>query len=239
MCQRFSQLNHIYRFYKKNNYKNLITSNLVLRSADLFNKIKTKIKNGEFGEIFYFEADYLYGRISKLRKGWRGSDKNYSVTLGGGIHLIDLMIAFFNQIPDSVQSYGNKIATKKDKFSFKDFCQSNFFFKNGAIGKITSNFGCVHNHQHILKIYGSKKTFIYDDNGARIFDKYDPSSSKKLKVKNLYSGKDCLLPEFFRNIDDKKEKKIKILNEINLMSVAISSDISLKKGKKIKIKKYT
>ena len=203
--------------------------------ADLFNKIKTKIKNGEFGEIFYFEADYLYGRISKLRKGWRGSDKNYSVTLGGGIHLIDLMIAFFNQIPDSVQSYGNKIATKKDKFSFKDFCQSNFFFKNGAIGKIASNFGCVHNHQHILKIYGSKKTFIYDDNSARIFDKYD-----LVQVKNLvriFTRKDCLLPEFFRNIDDKK-KKIKILNEINLMSVAISSDISLKKGKKSNKKIY-
>ena len=109
------------------------------------------------------------------------------------------MISFFNQVPEYVESHANKIATKKDKFSFKDFCQSNFFFKNGAIAKITSNFGCVHNHQHVIKIYGSKKTFIYDDNGARIFNKYDPSSSKKIKIKNLYSGKDCLLPEFFKS----------------------------------------
>ena len=148
------------------------------------------------------------------------------------------MISFFNQVPEYVESHANKIATKKDKFSFKDFCQSNFFFKNGAIAKITSNFGCVHNHQHVIKIYGSKKTFIYDDNGARIFNKYDPSSSKKIKIKNLYSGKDCLLPEFFKSIDDEKRKKSKILKEINLMSVAISSDMSLKKNKKIKIKKY-
>ena len=52
MCRDFSQLNHIYRFYKKNNYKNLITSNLVLRSADLFNKIKTKIKNVSLEKFF-------------------------------------------------------------------------------------------------------------------------------------------------------------------------------------------
>ena len=94
MCRNFSQLNNIYKFCKKNNYKNLITSNLGLRSADLFNKIKTQIKNGEFGEIFYFEADYLYGRIFKLRKGWRGSDRNYSVTLGGGI-TIENFLEFF------------------------------------------------------------------------------------------------------------------------------------------------
>ena len=50
------------------------------------------------------------------------------------------------------------------------------------------------------------KTFIYDDNGARIFDKYDPSSSKKLKVKNLYSGKDCLLPEFLETSMIKRKK---------------------------------
>ena len=113
MCRNFSQLNNIYKFCKKNNYKNLITSNLVLRSADLFNKIKTQIKNGEFGEIFYFEADYLYGRIFKLRKGWRGSDRNYSVTLGGGIHLISLS--------DAIKDLSVLNDTKKISMSFNKF----------------------------------------------------------------------------------------------------------------------
>ena len=118
------------------------------------------------------------------------------------------------------------------------FRKVTIFFKNGAIAKITSNFGCVHKHQHVLKIYGTKKTFIYDDMGARIFNKRDPFSGKTYKVKKLYNGKDCLLPNFFENLKLKKNYKKNILREINLMSASISSDISLKKNKKIKIKKY-
>jgi len=229
MCRNFKELNEIYRLAKKNKFKNLLLANLVLREAKIFKYIKNKILNKEFGEIYYFEGDYLYGRLNKLTKGWRGMDKNYSVTLGGGIHLIDLMISFFNKSPEYVRTYSNKIATKNEKFNFSDFTQSNFFFKNGAIGKITSNFACMHKHQHVLKVYGTKKTFIYDDRGARIFSKRDPFESNGYKVRKLYNGKDCLLPGFFKNLNNKKNHKKDIMREINLMSAAISSDISLKK----------
>ena len=238
MCRNFKQLNEIYKLAKKNKFKNLLSSNLVLRASEIFNKIKKKIRNGEFGNIYYFEGDYLYGRLNKLTKGWRGLDKDYSVTLGGGIHLIDLMISFFDQLPEYVETYSNKIVTKKNKFKFNDFTQSNYFFKNGALAKITSNFGCVHKHQHVLKIYGTKKTFIYDDMGARIFNRRDPFSGKMYNVEKLYSGKDCLLPDFFKNLKLNKNYKKNIIREINLMSTSISSDISLMKNKKIKIKKY-
>jgi len=238
MCRNFKQLNKIYKLAKKNKFKNLLSSNLVLRDAEIFNKIKKRIRGGEFGDIYYFEGDYLYGRLNKLTSGWRGLDKNYSVTLGGGIHLIDLMITFFQQLPEYVETFSNKIVTRKNKFKFNDFTQSNYFFKNGAIAKITSNFGCMHKHQHVLKVYGTKKTFIYDDMGARIFSKRDPFLGKVYKVKKLYNGKDCLLPNFFENLKLKKNFKKNIVREINLMSASISSDISLKKNKKIKIKKY-
>jgi len=238
MCRNFKQLNEIYNLAKKNKFKNLLTSNLVLREAKIFKKIKNKVLNKEFGDIYYFEGDYLYGRLNKLTQGWRGLDKNYSVTLGGGIHLIDLMISFFNQMPEYVKTYSNKIVTKNNKFKFNDFTQSNFFFKNGAIAKVTSNFGCKHKHQHNLKVYGTKKTFIYDDMGARIFSKYDPFLGKTYKIKKLYDGKDCLLPGFFKNLKYKINYRKNIVREINLMSTAISSDISLRKNKKIKIRKY-
>ena len=238
MCRNFKQLNEIYKIAKKNKFKNLLSSNLVLRDSKIFNKIKKKIRNGEFGKIYYFEGDYLYGRLKKLTKGWRGLDKDYSVTLGGGIHLIDLMINFFGQLPEFVETYSNKIVTSKNKFKFKDFTQSNYFFKSGAIAKISSNFGCVHKHQHVLKVYGTKKTFIYDDMGARIFNRRDPSSAKIHMVKKLYNGKDCLLPAFLKNLKTKKNYKKNVMEEINLMSTSISSDISLMKNKKVKIKKY-
>ena len=47
--------------------------------------------------------------------GWRGKDKSYSVMLGGGIHMIDMMIRFLNDLPISVKSDSNKIVTKKNK----------------------------------------------------------------------------------------------------------------------------
>ena len=220
-------------------FKNLIYSNLVLRSSKIFNDVIKQIKSGKFGKIYYFEGDYLYGRLNKILKGWRGRDQNYSVLLGGGIHMIDLMIRFLNDLPISVKSDSNKIVTKKNKFKFNDFTQSTFFFKNGALGKITANFGCVHKHQHVLKVYGTKKTFIYDDMGARISIKRDPFKSNKIITKKkLYNGKASLLPEVFTKLRKQKIFKKEIYNELNLVSASIYADISSKKKKKIKIRYF-
>ena len=90
------------------------------------------MRKGEFGKIYYFEGDYLYGRLNKLLNGWRGKDKKYSVMLGGGIHMIDLMVLFLGNFPVEVISSGNKIVTKNTKYNNDDFVISNFKFKNGA-----------------------------------------------------------------------------------------------------------
>ncbi len=238
MCYNFKELRKILQISKKKKYKNLVYSNLVLRGAKIFNNIKQKIHKGEFGKIFYFEADYIYGRLNKLRKGWRGDKNFYSPILGGGIHMIDLMINFFNEIPSEVITYSNKIVTKKDNFHFDDFFQSNFFFKSKAIAKITTNFGAVHNHQHVVKIFGTKKSFIYDDKGARIFSHRDPHESKKININKLYNGKDCLLPEVFQLLKLKKFYKKENLREINLMSTVLSAVKSIKIRKKVRIKQF-
>lgn len=235
MCKNLNELNLIKKLIKKENYKNLLFSNLVLRSSRFLRNIIKDVRAGKFGEIYYFEGDYLYGRVNKLNYGWRGKDPNYSVTLGGGIHLIDLMINFFNDLPTSVASYSNKIVTRKSKFKYPDFVQSNFFFKNGSIGKITSNFGCVYKHQHVLKIFGTKKTFIYDEMGARIYKNYDPSVHRSIKVKKLYNGKAALLPVFFSLLPKKKEIKKHIHKELDLITATIYAELALKKNKKIKI----
>lgn len=236
MCRTIKDLNRIFKIIKKNKFKNLLYSNLVLRSSKVFNEVIKQIRAGEFGKIYYFEGDYLYGRLNKLNKGWRGLDPNYSVTLGGGIHLIDLMLNFFNELPTSVSSYSNKIVTKKSKFKYPDFTQSNFFFKNGSIAKITSNFGCVHKHQHVLKVFGTKKTFIYDEVGARFYKNYDPAKYKLKNVKKLYDGKAALLPDFFSKIKKKNKYKKHIYKELDLIAASIYADLSLKKNKKVKIR---
>ena len=77
--------------------------------------------------------------------------------LGGGIHMVDLMISFLKALPTHVSSSGNKMVTKRKKLKFNNFTQSIYNFDNGAIGKITDNFGCVHKHQHVIKVFGNKK----------------------------------------------------------------------------------
>ena len=214
-------------------------SNFVLRESEILKKIYKQVKKGEFGKIYYFEGDYLYGRLNKLLNGWRGKDKKYSVMLGGGIHMIDLMVLFLGDFPIEVISSGNKIVTKNTKFSNCDLAISNFKFKNGALAKISANFGCVHNHQHVIKIFGTKKTFIYDDKGARAYNKRDFNKPKFLNVKKLYKGKDCLLKKYLSQLDTSLNMNLKSLNnELNIINTALCAEESLKKNKKQNIKLY-
>ena len=230
LCRKHFEIKKIFRSIKKNRYNFLLNSNLVLRKAEIFNKILQQVIKGKFGKIYYFEGDYLYGRLNKLIYGWGGRDKSYSVLLGGGIHMIDLMIRFFQSLPSEVYSSANKIVTSNSQFKFKDFVQSTFKFKHGGIGKISANFGCVHNHQHVIKVFGTKKSFVYDDMGARIFNKRDPFKSKKLKLnKRIYNGKACLLPSFFQKLKDKKKYSKEIISEINLISACAFADQAITK----------
>ena len=68
------------------------------------------------------EAEYNYGRIEKITKGWRGDIKNYSIILGGGIHIIDIIQNLFGEKFKIVNIEGNKIVTKKTKFKKFRFC---------------------------------------------------------------------------------------------------------------------
>lgn len=236
LCRTLKEINQINALAKKTKFSNLLTSNLVLRKASIFNKIIKEIANGRFGKIYYFEGDYLYGRLKKILKGWRGKDKNYSIMMGGGIHMVDLMIRFLQSYPQFVYSSSNKVVTSKEKFNFKDFIQSTFYFKSGAIGKITANFGCIHKHQHVIKVYGTKKSFIFDDQGPRIFIHRDPYEGKKIKIsKKIYDGKACLLPEFFKKIKDKKNYYKQISKELNLVSTCIFAEMANLKRLKIKL----
>ena len=90
-----SRIKKIFNILKKN--KNIkIISNLVLRTENIFRKIKKEIAKDK---LFYIEADYIWGRLNKLTKGWRNKTKNYSLILGTAIHMIDLVMWLINDKP--------------------------------------------------------------------------------------------------------------------------------------------
>lgn len=232
LCQTPEQLEQIFLVWKKTGLA--LSSNLVLRKAPLYIWLESAIVSGELGEIYAIDADYLYGRIHKITEGWRSTIDSYSVMAGGGIHMIDLMTCFLVQNPTHVQSCVNKIATRDTKFRHSDFHSAIFNFENGAIGRVTANFGCMHRHQHVLRVFGTRGTFIYDDMGARIHRYRDENAEpEQLFLSPKLAHKGDLLLEFINNIFSGNYKQI-AMKEFNLMSIVMAADQSILSEQELK-----
>ena len=89
-----------------------------MRCNQFFNQVK---KNISKDDVISIEADYLWGRKYKLEE-WRSKLKNYSIILGAGIHMIDLVMWLINSRPLCVQSFGNRIGTERSNFKKRKFC---------------------------------------------------------------------------------------------------------------------
>jgi len=158
MCQFNWQLKEIEKKIKQK--KLILYSNLILRKSKLFIDLKKKISNNFFGKIFHIEADYNYGRVHKIKSNtWRSQIPFYSVTQGGGIHLIDLILWLTNKKVKSVFSYSNNIVSKNFSFKYPDNVLSILKLDNDITVKVSIKFGSVNKHHHNLSIYGSKRTF--------------------------------------------------------------------------------
>jgi predicted dehydrogenase len=237
-CLKSSELNRIISKLKKN--KNLVfSSNLVLRTMPIFLDLKKKIKRNIFGKVYYCEGDYNYGRINKILNGWRGKISSYSVTLGGGIHLIDLIVSLIGLKVTKVVAEGNNISTKNSKFKNLDFVSAFLRFDNGLIVKISSNFGSVTTHHHILKIYGTKCSFFYDNFKAKYIKSRKPVKDKFINCNYSDIQKSKVLKSFIKSVYYKKNKNIVSQKEIiNLMYVcfAIEKSLKTKKWEKVNYK---
>jgi predicted dehydrogenase len=220
----------------KNNKKIFFSSNLVLRNNPVFVNLKKKIKKKVTGDIYYCEGDYNYGRINKILYGWRGQIPFYSVVLGGAIHLIDLIIWLLNKKVLSVVAEGNKISTKNTKFKNFDLVSALLKFEDGMIAKISSNFSSVTPHHHILSVYGTKSTFLYNNKVVKIYKSRNELNVQKINAKFSNKQKSEILNSFIDSVYYQKHLKIVSENEIiNLMSVCFAIEKSLKTKKWEKI----
>lgn len=234
MCLKLQELNIIKKLLKKHP-KIKIISNLVLRTNSLFLNFKKKMN---YKNIFYIEADYLWGRKKKLFE-WRSKINDYSITLGAAIHMIDLVMWLTKKKPIKVTTFGNNIATKNTKFK-KESCMVYIFeFPNKVIVKITANASCVYNHFHEVKIFEKKKTIINSYLGSFLFNKKNNNTLFKRFNFDYPDKKNRkkLIQNFIDVLMNKKVQPVVTLKEqFDLMSVCFASDKSLKLNKTIKIK---
>lgn len=219
-------------------FKGYLGTNFNLRTAESFKVLKKKIMKKELGKIFHVEAGYESGRLFKIKDGWRGKNKNYSLVHGGMIHMIDLVmwiLNFFGQKRDyEIFTQGNNICSEHFNYKNHDFITSSVKSKKLLIN-FKASWGCVTPHFHSLKIYGTKGTYINDF-------RYKGYFLKKLKLKfkkDIFNYEDRnrgeTIKEFLEQIRQRKlmnKKKREILKTTEL-SMAIQE--SLLKKKRIKV----
>jgi len=237
LCRTLEELQAIHRTWQQ--HPDLaIESNLVLRSAPLYRWLSDTVRFGRLGQIYAIDGDYLYGRLHKITEGWRKDVSDYSVLEGGGIHLLDLAIGLLGERPIAVSSWGNRICTQGTAFAYNDFACAMLTFPSGAIGRITANFGCVHRHQHVLRVFGTEGTVIYDDCGPRLHVTRDPAvMAAPIALNPLPASKGDLLPPWLDAIakGDRIATQQITRNNLDLISVCIAAEQSLIEGATVTI----
>lgn len=213
-----------------------LSSNTVLRVSARFSDLRSRIVKNELGRLFYVEADYNYGRLNKIQDGWRGRIESYSVVLGGGIHVVDLLCWLIDAPVVEVSAFGNKFCSIGSSFTGPDMVVALLQFSNGVVGKVCTNFGCVYPHFHKLSVYGTEATFENRLDGGFIFKSRNSIDSPR-KLVSDYPGlsKADLIPSFVSAIRGEGNAIVAENDVLNTAAICLAIDKSLKSGQVEKV----
>lgn len=237
LCRTLEELEVVKRVWSKQEGKLKLSSNMVLRAAPLYRWVKRKIESGDVGQCYAFDGDYLYGRLNKITRGWRHAVEDYSVMLGGGVHLVDLLLWWAGERPATVHAAGNRICTEASPFRYPDYVASTLGFPSGLVGRISANFGCVHRHQHLVRLFGTQATFVHDDAGPRWHWTRDPSARPSpLALAPLPKDKGGLIAPFVEAVLADADIGAHTQEIFDVISACIASDESLKLGRAVEVR---
>ena len=200
-----------------------LSSNLILRKYPRFIRLKKLIDSCELGDVYYFDADYNYGRMEKIYNGWRGNLPFYSVVHGGGIHMIDLLLWLTNSRPVEAIAMGSRRASRNTNFMFNDTVAALLHFHDGTIAKVTANFPCVYPHFHDVTVFGSSGTWRNSPDSAWLYRSRDPDKAPE-RLNDPYPGvlKGDLIPSFVTAILDDTQTDMTSNEVFDAMSVSLA-----------------
>lgn len=215
-----------------------LTTNTLLRRSPRFLALKDLVANGSLGRLYSIEADYVYGRLHKLTDGWRGRIPDYSVTLGGAIHVVDLALWIANERPVEVMAYATGLATRGTSFVGNDTTMALLRFESGLIARVGANFASVHPHFHRFVVYGTQATFEnrLDPHAAWLWRSRAPEMPPE-PVPGAYPGigKGTMIPAFVDAVCGMGEPEIAESDCFASLAVAIAIDRSIRDGRPTKI----
>ncbi|HEY2602630.1 MAG TPA: Gfo/Idh/MocA family oxidoreductase [Thermoleophilaceae bacterium] len=217
----------------------VLSSNLLLRASPRFELLKRWIGEGRLGRIYYMEADYDYGRLWKLTDGWRGDLDTYSVMLGGGVHVVDLLLWLTGEKVVSARASGNRITTEGTKFRFNDLVVALLELESGAVAKVAANFGCVHPHFHDVQLFGTDGTFVNGQESASLYVKgADGPVREQVDAPYPGVGKGVLIGSFVEAAAGGPPPLVTAQEVFDVMAVCLAIDRSAETGDAVPVETF-
>jgi len=229
LCTRREEMEHL-RALLAERPGQVLSSNLVLRASPRFRLLKELVDAGRLGRIYYAEADYDYGRLHKITEGWRGDLPHYSVTLGGGVHVVDLLLWLTGGRVAEVSAYGSRIASEGTKFRFDDLTVALLRFEDGMLAKVASNFGSATPHFHAVEVFGTEATFVNGPEQAWLVDR-----ERREQIDEPYPGvaKGALIPAFVDAVLGRGKLAVEPDEVFAALDVCFAIDESAASGKPV------
>jgi predicted dehydrogenase len=213
----------------------VLSSNLLLRASPRFEALRGWIGAGRLGRIYHLEGDYDYGRLWKLTEGWRGDLDTYSVTLGGAVHLVDLLLWLTGDRAVRAHAVGNRIATEGTKFRFDDLRVALLELESGAVAKVAANFGCVHPHYHDVKVFGTDATFV---NGLETATLWTRDGAEPVDTPYPGVRKDALIGSFLDAVEHGTPPAVTAADVFHVMATCLAIDRAAATGEAVAVESF-
>jgi len=211
-----------------------LTSNLPLRGSPRFQRVRGMMQAGEFGDVYHIEADYFYGRRSKLVDGWRGRIPGYSVVLGGAVHMIDLVRWLSGKEVREVFAYGSRLIAERAGLNVNDHVVALLKLQGGMTAKVSANFGCMRQHAHGVSVFGSKATFLNEiDMGLVYTSRGADSPPIRLQEPHPGTGKGDQIAAFVDAALMQGSAIVPVDEVFRTMSVCLAVDRSVREGQPV------
>jgi predicted dehydrogenase len=238
ICLRCEELIVIRKMFSQRRQVRL-SMNMVLRTNGRFSEIRRNIRNGELGEVFSIEADYLWGRVEKL-SGWRSQVDGYSLVLGAGIHVVDLLLWLTGELPVEVKAMGNDIGNDGNGSDCASFVCALLRFPSGLVGKVTANGRAVHPHFHSLRVFGTKKTAWHSmSESVWISSKNYAAQTKAIDGDYPdHANKKYVIQSFLSDLTGDNKAVVSENDIFETMSVCFAIDKALETGGTVSVEYY-
>jgi len=218
----------------------------VLRWNPLFETIKAMLADDAVGEVFYVETDYQHN-VGSWYTGYEWVRRFASAGgtfLAAGCHAMDALRWFaakgLHETMDIVEvtAYEGGYRHNMD-LDYPGFSVAIVKFKNGALGKVSSNFDCVMPYNFPIEIHGNKGTI--KDN--RVYSHKFPGQKGWVTIPTILpdSGDVTHHPfkgeinHFIECIMQDKESHCNLEDVVNTHEACIATMISARERRSVKL----